>query len=115
MTFRNLTIFRGVSIFIAFVSVSHFAISQQSSWIATWAASPEAADPDPNEPLTNLDNQTVRGRLRVTLDGKQIRIRLSNECSSAPLLVGRVSVGVAQDPASVVPNSLRPVRFGKQD
>jgi hypothetical protein len=57
----------------------------------------------------------VRERLRVTVGGKQIRIRLSNECSSAPLLVGRVSVGVAQGPASVVADSLRPVTFGGQD
>jgi lysophospholipase L1-like esterase len=115
MTFRNLPIFHGVAIFIAFVSISHFAISQQSSWIATWTASPEGADSDPNEPLTNLDNQTVRERLRVTAGGGQIRIRLSNECSSAPLLVGRVSVGVAQGAAGVVANSLRPVTFGRQD
>jgi lysophospholipase L1-like esterase len=97
------------------VSISHFAISQQPSWIATWTASPEAADRDPDEPLTNLDNQTVRERARVTVGGKQIRIRLSNECGSVQLLVGRVSVGVAQGPATVVPNSLRPVTFGGQD
>jgi lysophospholipase L1-like esterase len=115
MIFRGLPICRGVGIFIALLSISHFAISQQPGWIATWTASPEAADHDPDEPLTNLDNQTVRERVRVTVGGKQVRIRLSNEFGSAPLLVGRVSVGIAQGPASVVPSSLRPVTFGGQD
>jgi lysophospholipase L1-like esterase len=95
--------------------ISSFAMGQRPKWVATWTASPEGADLDPNEPLINLNDQTVRERLRVTLGGKQIRIRLSNECSSAPLLVGRVSVGVAQGPASVVADSLRPVTFGGQD
>ena len=94
---------------------SGFAVGQKPKWIATWTASPEAADPDPDEPLTNLNDQTVRERVRVTVGGRQIRIRLSNECSSAPLLVGRVSVGVAQGQASVVTGSLRPVTFGGQD
>jgi lysophospholipase L1-like esterase len=94
---------------------SSLAVGQRPKWIATWTASPEAADPDPNEPLTNLNDQTVRERLRVTVGGRQIRIRLSNECSSAPLLVGRVSAGVAQGPANVVANSLRSVTFGGQD
>jgi hypothetical protein len=34
--------------------------------------------------VLNLDNQTVRERARVTLDGPQIRIRLTNENSSSP-------------------------------
>src|SRR5580692_9342090 len=94
---------------------SGFAVGQKPKWIATWTASPEAADPDPDEPLTNLNNQTARERVRVTAGGKQIRIRLSNECSSAPLLVGRVRVGVVQGPAGVVPGSLQPVTFGGQN
>src|SRR5258706_6825267 len=95
--------------------ISSFAMGQRPKWVATWTASPEAADLDPNEPLINLNDQTVRERLRVTVGGKQIRIRLSNECSSAPLLVGRVSVGVAQGPASVVADSLRPGNLCGQD
>jgi lysophospholipase L1-like esterase len=97
------------------LSIPHLAIGQQPAWIATWTASPEAADPDPTEPLMNLNDQTVRERIRVTLGGEQIRIRLSNECSSTPILVGRVSVGLPQGPANVVPNSLRRVTFGGRD
>jgi lysophospholipase L1-like esterase len=95
--------------------IPHFAMSQQPTWIATWTASPETADPDSNEALLNLNDQTVRERVRVTVGGEQVRIRLSNECSSVPVVVGRVSVGLAQGPASVVPGSLRRVTFGGQE
>jgi lysophospholipase L1-like esterase len=95
--------------------LSHVAMGQRPMWIATWTASPEAADADPDDALLNLDDQTVRERVRVTLGGRQIRIRLSNECSSAPVLVGRVSVGIARSPAGVVWGSPRQVTFGKKD
>ena len=103
MAFRNQVLSRKTGLLVVLLAVSHSVMSQQTGWTATWTASPEAADPDPNEPLTNLDNQTVRERVRVTVGGRKIRIRISNECSSAPLLVGKISVGVAQGMASAVP------------
>jgi lysophospholipase L1-like esterase len=99
--------------------LSHLAMSQQPSqqtgWIASWTASQAVMDPDPSEPLTNLNNQTVRERLVVTVGGKQIRIRLSNEFGSAPLQLGRVSVAMAQGPAGVVSDSIHAVKFGGQE
>lgn len=83
-----------------------------SSWIATWAASPQAAEPDPDEPLTTLDGQTVRERVRVSIGGRQVRIRLSNEFGAAPLTIGAATVALAGDPASVEAGSLRPLTFG---
>ena len=95
--------------------LSNVAMGQRPVWIATWTASPEAADADPGDALFNLNDQTVRERVRVTLGGPQIRIRLSNECSSASVLVGRVSVGTARSPRDVESGSLRRVTFGNKD
>jgi len=85
--------------------------AQRDAWIATWTAGPAAADPDPNEPLLNLEDQTVRERVRVSVSGDRIRIRLSNEFGSSPLLVGSVSVAIPNDPSSVKPGSIRPITF----
>jgi len=81
-------------------------------WIATWAASPQSAAPDPHEPLLNIEDQTVRERVRVSIGGTQIRIRLSNEYGSSPVLIGSASVGVPIDPASVRSSSIQTVTFG---
>jgi lysophospholipase L1-like esterase len=92
--------------------LSNCAVGQRSTWIATWTASPEEADADPSEPLLSLNDQTVRERVRVSLGGHQIRLRLSNENGDAPVLIGSVSVGIAQGQSSVITSSLRRVTFG---
>ena len=99
--------------FLLFVSPSTSA--QQNAWIATWAASPQPVAPDSNKALLNIEGQTVRERVRVSIGGAQIRIRLSNEYGSAPLLVGAVTVAVPSDPASVKPSSIQTVTFGGQN
>jgi lysophospholipase L1-like esterase len=87
----------------------------QNGWVATWATSPEPADPDPSEPLSNIDNQTVRERVRVSIGGTQVRICLSNEYGSTPLLVGSATIALPIDPASVKSGSLHKVTFGGQN
>jgi len=83
----------------------------QNSWIATWAASPQPTAPNPKNPLLNLEDQTVRERVRVSIGAVQICIRLSNEYGSAPLLVGSATVASPTDPASVKPGSIHTVTF----
>lgn len=85
--------------------------SQRDAWVATWAASPEPAEADASEPLLNIENQTVRERVRVSVGGPQIRLRLSNEFGSAPLLIGSVTVALPNGPASIQPASVRTVTF----
>jgi lysophospholipase L1-like esterase len=84
----------------------------QPAWIATWAASPEPAAPHPREPLLNIDDQTVRERVRVSIGGTQICLRLSNEYGSAPLLIGSATVAAPNDVTSVKPGSIQSVTFG---
>jgi lysophospholipase L1-like esterase len=91
--------------------VSPLAWAKQSPWVATWATSPQYVSPDPDEPLLKIENQTVRERLRVSVAGERIRIRLSNEYGSSPLLVGSVTIAIPTEPASVRPNSIRTVTF----
>src|ERR1700683_5389200 len=75
------------------------AAAPQNAWIATWATSPQSVTPDPDEPLLKIEDQTVRERVRVSIGGDQICIRLSNEYGSLPLPIGSVSVVTAKDPA----------------
>jgi lysophospholipase L1-like esterase len=84
----------------------------QNAWIATWAASPQPTAPSPNKPLLNIEDQTVRERMRVSIGGGQICIRLSNDYGSAPLLVGSATVASPTDAASIRPGSIHTVTFG---
>lgn len=82
-----------------------------SSWTATWATSPQARGPNPREPLLNVDNQTVRERVRVSIGGSETRLRFSNEFGSSPLLIGAATVAIPTDASSVKQESIRNVTF----
>jgi lysophospholipase L1-like esterase len=82
-----------------------------NTWTTTWATSPQSGTPNSREPLLNIDNQTVRERMRVSVGGSQIRIRLSNEFGSSPLLVGSATVAVPTDASSVKKESIQNLTF----
>src|SRR5215469_7994830 len=87
------------------------AAAQPNAWIATWASSPEPTNPNPKLPMLNIENQTVRERVRVSIGGSEIRIRLSNEYGSVALVVGAVTVATPTDVASVKPDTIHNATF----
>lgn len=60
---------------------------------------------------TELRNTTVRQLVRVSADGKRLRLRFSNEDSPEALSLGAVHVGVAAADGSVVAGTDRVVTF----
>ena len=91
--------------------VPELGTASTNAWIATWATSPQSGTPDPREPLLNIDNQTVRERVRASIGGKQIRLRFSNEFGSSPLLIGAATVAIPRDASSIKEESIRNVTF----
>jgi len=95
--------------------VPKLAGASTNAWIATWATSPQSGTPNPHERLLNVDNQTVRERVRVSIGGNQIRLRLSNECGSSPLLIGSATVAIPTDASRVKRESIQSVTFEGHD
>ena len=83
------------------------AIAQ--SWVSTWTASPQ---PPRGVMPTSFSNQTVRQIVRVSIGGTKVRIRLSNEFGTKPVLIGAASVGLTSGSSDIVSGSLRPLTFG---
>lgn len=105
---------------VAAAAVGVFASAQPATappqtWVATWTTSPQAASPDPDEPLLTVDGQTVRQRMRVSIGGPELRVRLSNEFGAEPIRVGAATVAVATDAAGVKPGSISSLTFGGRD
>ncbi|WP_274496905.1 SGNH/GDSL hydrolase family protein [Xanthomonas campestris] len=86
--------------------------ADRPGWITSWATSPQAADADPDEPLANIDGQTVRQRVRLSVGGTRMQIQLSNAFGTSPLTIGSASVALATDASAVDANTLRPLTFG---
>lgn len=74
-------------------------------WYASWTASPVTISTFPPSILAPLHdavtNQTVRQTITLSHGGLQLRVRFSNEFSTAPLHIGAASVGYAS-PSGVI-------------
>jgi lysophospholipase L1-like esterase len=84
------------------------AQSQQTPWISTWTASPQS--PRGVMPAS-FSNLTVRQVVHVSIGGNKVRIHLSNEFATKPVLIGTASVGLMGN-SDIISGSLRPVTFG---
>jgi lysophospholipase L1-like esterase len=88
------------------------------TWIGSWMASPQPLwhgdFPLPTNVPFNLWKQTIRMVTQVSLGGHQVRVTLSNEYGSHPLVIGAAGVALAAGEAKTVPGSGRPLTFGGQ-
>lgn len=84
-----------------------------ADWVQTWGAAPlppsQTAGPMPGTPSFN--NQTIRQIVRISLGGRQIRIRFSNEYGTRPLVIGRARIAVADAQGNPVSGTEREVLF----
>src|SRR5260370_1088183 len=99
----------------AALSVSSFVLSpasaqvQTTSWISSWTASPQA--PRGVMPAS-LSNRTIRQIVHLSIGGDKVRLRLSNEFGTKPILIGAASVAMAGKSSDIVSASLRALTFG---
>lgn len=116
MTARR-TLRRGLA---ATLSIPAFALacltampSHAGTWIPSWTANPEASWGEefalPTGTPAVIDDQTLRQVVRLSLGGRRVRLQLSNEYGSEPLVIGAAQVA----PASA-PGRGRAVTFGGQ-
>lgn len=80
-----------------------------SAWVSSWTASPQM----PRGVMPgSLTNRTIRQTVHLSIGGNKVRIRLSNEFGSKPLLIGAGNVALAGKNSEIVSASLRPLTFG---
>ena len=95
------------------------AAASAEDWIGTWTASAQPVwEPDfpvPTNMPRNLWNQTIRQTVRASIGGKQVRVVLSNEYGTQPLLIGTAHVALADKGAAIVAGSDRKLTFGGKD
>ncbi len=79
-------------------------------WVGTWSQ----ALSDLNVFQQQLERQTVRAVVRVSLGGDVVRVRLSNRYGRAPLVIGAAHIALAGEGASIQPTSTRALTFEQQ-
>jgi lysophospholipase L1-like esterase len=89
--------------------------ADEGKWIGTWAASPQPVwNADFLAPINfprNLWNQTIRQIVRVSIGGSQVRVELSNEYGSQPLMIGSAHIALSAGGGAIKPGSDRVLTF----
>ena len=88
------------------------APAQAQSWSRSWMAAPLVSRTPP-EKRPDLGNRTLRQVVRISTGGTRIRLRLSNEMSTQPLLLGAVHVALAGDNGETLPGTDQIVTFNQ--
>ena len=80
--------------------------------MGSWACSPQLVEPQNRPPEPGLPGNTLRQVVHLTLGGREIRLRFSNEFGATPLTLDSVHVALPTvGPGSIQPNSDRAVIF----
>ena len=82
----------GVGVCVSLVSTATLAAPGNSfdeNWVASWGCAPGFAIGQ------ELANQTLRQFVRLSVGGSRVRIRLSNETGTQPLVIGAAHVAIA--------------------
>ncbi|KQM99326.1 esterase [Sphingobium sp. Leaf26] len=79
-------------------------------WSRSWMAAPLMSKAPP-EKRPDLQDRTVRQVVRISSGGQRIRLRLSNEMTGQPLLLGAVHVAMTDENGAIVAGSDHVVTF----
>ncbi|MBY8850597.1 SGNH/GDSL hydrolase family protein [Saccharothrix longispora] len=82
----------------------------RTSWAGAWATSPTTV---PASDTTSFEDQTLRQVVHLSVGGDTLRVRLSNEFGTRPLVIGEAHVARRAGPAAGIdPRSDRRLTFG---
>src|SRR5690348_1365300 len=102
---------------VAFAVIARVACAQSKAggqhWVGTWAAAPQmpTGENGLNPADEGFENQTVRMIARVSIGGKEVRVRLSNEYGTAPVAIGDAHIALAGKGAEIIAGTDRQLTF----
>jgi lysophospholipase L1-like esterase len=126
---RQLLWLAGAAVGLAIAAASAWAHGdggEGQKWVASWAASAHGPYPSGNavaqpdlsfafgSPAVGASDQTFRLIVRPDLWGKSFRLRFSNVWGVQPLTIDDAYLGLQRSAGAVVPDSNRPVTFGRR-
>ncbi|WP_158501870.1 SGNH/GDSL hydrolase family protein [Vitiosangium sp. GDMCC 1.1324] len=103
---------------MALAALAFFACApnppRDAAWVAAWATSPQFASTGlpgipPAEPF---QNQTVRQVIRPSFWGKTLRVRISNDHGTRPLVIGGAAISPRTEGAKVDLAKMAPLTVG---
>ena len=81
-------------------------------WVGTWATAQQPVVKSFMPYDNNMSDRSVRQIVKVSVGGKLIRLELSNELSTEPVVIRSVYIAHAADSFAIVPHSAKYLKFG---
>ena len=110
-------IFLSVFIFVLGCKSNQLAKTESSykastqNWVGTWATAQMLVEPNNMPPPPGLTNNTLRQIIRVSIGGKQLRLRFSNIFSDQQTVLKSVSIANVVDAPSIDAGSQKTITF----
>jgi lysophospholipase L1-like esterase len=92
------------------------APAADGNWVASWGTAQMVPSRQDELPAAQWQDASLRQIVRVSLGGRQLRVRISNAFGTEPLMLSAASVALAEGPgqSGVRPDSMRALRFDGQ-
>ena len=83
-------------------------------WLATWGTAVQLTEPHNMPPAPGLSGNTIRQRVKVSLGGDSLRLKLSNEFGDTALKITAISIAPALDSCTIDASAAKSVLFGNK-
>ena len=80
-------------------------------WVGTWATAEQLTETANNPPTPGLTDNTLRQIVRVSIGGKRLRLRFSNEYGSAPVTLKKVHVAASTGASAITVGTDKELAF----
>nr|WP_294790274.1 SGNH/GDSL hydrolase family protein [uncultured Mucilaginibacter sp.] len=92
------------------------AQAAKKGWVGTWGTARQLVEPNNMPPAPGLTNNTIRQVVAVSIGGKKIRLRLSNEFSKTPTTIKTVQIAVSKGGSAIDEATTKTLKFdGKEE
>jgi len=72
----------------------------EEHWVGTWATAPQLVERHNNPPQPGLTGNSLREIVQVSIGGKRVRLKLTNEFSNTPTEIKAVELAIAKTAGS---------------
>lgn len=115
-TFLGVLKYSAVILFTIIYTESALAQANQKGWVGTWATARQRVEPNNMPPAPGLTNNTLRQVVAVSIGGSKIRLKFSNEFSTAPTTLKMVQIAVSKGGSDIDEATTKTLKFnGKEE
>jgi lysophospholipase L1-like esterase len=119
-SFRYSSFALGTTVLLLSIIILSGFVNTKSAdgWVGSWSTAQQLVEPGNMPPAPGLSNNTLRQVVRVSIGGKKLRLRFSNEFSKSPVTMKNVHIAVSEGSggSGLIASTIKSLKFnGKNE